>query len=176
VADNAAISSTVALLGALGAGSVLGQYVGSAKDRREARANVLAALAQTESTRWAGEDTASESEFLNAMRTLQTAAFVARLPRGMVWEYAALTQAARWLSVEEWDRTGDPEFGGGIDAYLADAVREAARAIAVVTWSSRLTHRWRWLSAKKRIGGLLTKLQSAETKRAVQRSKDTGFL
>jgi hypothetical protein len=93
-----------------------------------------------------------------------------------VWEYAVLAQAARWLSEEEWDQTGDPETGGGIDAYLANATREAARAIAVIAWSPAPMHTWRWHRAKKRINVLLAKLQSAQTRSAVKRSRDNGFM
>jgi len=90
-------------------------------------------------------------EFQTSMRKLQTAALVARLPRDAVWEYAVLAQAARWLSEEEWERTGDPETGGGIDGYLAEAAREAARAVAAIAWSPAPMHTWRWRRAKKRV-------------------------
>jgi hypothetical protein len=93
-----------------------------------------------------------------------------------VEEYAVLAQAARWLSGDEWDRTANPELGGGIDAHLADAVREAARTIAVIAWSPTLVHKWRWRRAKKRINELLTRLQSEETTNAVQRSRANGFV
>jgi hypothetical protein len=35
------------------------------------------------------------AEFQTAMRKLETAALIARLPRDAVWEYAVLAQAAR---------------------------------------------------------------------------------
>ena len=171
------IAEVVAVLGVLGVGSILGQYVGSSKDRREARAGVLSALADTESSRWVGPDSKTTlGEFQTSMRKLQTAALVARLPRDAVWEYAVLAQAARWLSEEEWELTGDPDTGGAIDASLAEAAREAARAIAAMAWSPAPLHTWRWRRAKKRIDELLTKLQSARERSAVKRSRDTGFM
>jgi hypothetical protein len=176
VAVGAVIGDAVAVLGVLGVGGILGQYVGSSKDRRESRASVLSALAETQSLRWMGPGSASAADFQTAMRTLQTAAFIARLPRDAVWEYAVLTQAARWLNEEEWNKTRDSETDYGIDAYLAAAVREATRTISVITWSPVLMRRWRWRSAKKRIDALLTKMQSNETKNAVKRSRDTAFL
>jgi hypothetical protein len=42
------------------------------------------------------------------MRTLQTAALIARLPRDVVWEYAVLAQTARWVSEQNWERDPDP--------------------------------------------------------------------
>jgi hypothetical protein len=70
----AVTAEVVAVLGVLGVGSILGQYVGSAKDRREARAGVLSALADTESSRWLGPDSKTTlGEFQTSMRKLQTA-------------------------------------------------------------------------------------------------------
>jgi hypothetical protein len=37
-------------------------------------------------------------------------------------------------------------------------------------------HTWRWRRAKKRIDELLAKLQSPETRNAVERSRDNGFM
>src|SRR5213592_1211777 len=68
------ITEVVAILGVPGVGSILGQYVGSSKDRREARAGVLSALADTESSRWVGPDSKTADEFQSSMRKLQTAA------------------------------------------------------------------------------------------------------
>lgn len=166
------VSEAVSILGALGLGSALGQYLVSSKDRREARARVLSTLAEVEQSRWVGPDkTASFAEFQTALRNFQTAALIARLPRSAVWEYGSLAQSARWLSQEEWDRTGDPETGGGIDAYLGDAIREAARTIAELAWSWGPTHTWRWRRGKARVDQLLAKMQSDDTTRAVERSR-----
>jgi hypothetical protein len=173
------ITDVVAILGVLGVGSALGQYVGSSKDRREARAGVLSALAETESGRWANLDAnPGGAEFQVSMRKLQTAALIARLPRDAVWEYGVLAQAARWQSQQQWDDDDDkdPETGGGIDAHLSGAVREAARAIAVLAWSWVPLHIWRWRLAKKRINEHLAKLQGPGTKDAVMRSRDHGFM
>jgi hypothetical protein len=137
---------------------------------------VLTALADAESARWAGPDLKTSAEFQISLREFHTAALVARLPRGAVWEYAVLAQAARWVSQESWERDPDPDTGGGIDGYLAEATPEAARALAVIAWSSRPTHDWRWRRAKRRIDQILTKLQSIATKRAVSRSREHGFM
>lgn len=176
--STAVITEVVAVLGVLGVGSILGQYVGSAKDRRQARAGVLSALANTESGRWSGPDPKmSLDEFQTSLRELQTAALIARLPRDAVREYAVLAQAARWVSQESWEQAAEPVDGSwGIDAHLAQGVREAARAITVMAWTSRPTHAWRWRRAQHRIDQILTKLQSKETKDAVDRARRTGFM
>jgi len=62
----AVTTEVVAVIGVLGVGSILGQYVGSSKDRREARAGVLSALAETESGRWVGPD--SKTTWANSRR------------------------------------------------------------------------------------------------------------
>jgi hypothetical protein len=169
-------AQAVAVLGALGLGSILGQYIGASKDRRASRADVLSALANTEADRWVGPDKPSWGEFQTSMRKFQTAALIARLPREAVWEYGVLAQAARWCSQESWEQTGDPDTGGGVDVHLSSATREAARTIAVIAWSWGPTHTWRWRRAKKRINEHLTKLQGPETRNALQRSRDHGFM
>lgn len=165
------------ILGGLGVGSVLGQYVGSSKDRREARARVLSALADAEESRWAGPDNATTlGEFIESVRKLQTAALIARLPRDAVREYAILARTARWVSEQAWERTPDPDTGGGVDLYLADATREAATAISTLAWSWVVSHFWRWCRAQKRISKHLSRLQSTETKNALERSRRAGFV
>lgn len=170
------ITEVVAILGVLGVGSILGQYVGSSKDRREARAGVLSALAEVESGRWVGANSKTPDEFRSSLRSLQTAALIARLPRDAVWEYAVLGQAARWLSDEQWEREPDPELGGHINGYLAEAVREAARAIVVMAWAPTLMHRRQWHLAKKRIDESLARVQTEATKDEVKRSRAQGFM
>lgn len=170
------VGEIVSVVGALGLGSVLGQYLASSKDRREVRARVLSAIAEVEESRWVGEGTATSAQFQAALRNLQAAALVARLPRHAVREYAVLAQAARWLSQEEWDRLGDPEIGGGIDARLSDATREAAKAVAELVWSWKATHKWRWRRSKRRIKQDLAKLQSDDANRSIERSRGLSIM
>jgi hypothetical protein len=170
----AVTTEVVTVLGVLGIGSILGQYVASSKDRRETRARVLTALAAVESARWAGLSEKTPIEFETSLREFHTAALIGRVPRDAAWEYAVLAQAARWVSQENSEH--DPDPGGGIDTYLAQATREAARAIAVIAWSSAPTHTWHWRRAKKRIDEALTKLQSDSTRKAVSRSREHGFM
>src|ERR1035441_3922380 len=136
----AVTTEIVTALGVLGVGSVLGQYLASSKDRRETRARVLTAFADAESVRWVDPDSKTRAEFQTSLRELQTAALVARLPRGAVLEYAVLAQAAHRECEVSWERNS----AGEIDARLADATREAARARADIAWSSMLMHNWRW--------------------------------
>jgi hypothetical protein len=58
----------VPLLGALGIGSLIGNYVGAGKARREVRSAVLSALATTENTRWAGQSRTGQPPFRTAAR------------------------------------------------------------------------------------------------------------
>lgn len=177
--STAVASEVVSVLGALGLGSVLGQYLASSKDRREARARVLTALTEVEESRWAGPDAMTTfAEFQTALRKFQTAALIARLPRTAAGEYAVLAQAARWTSEASWKEHPDPDTGGGINANLADATREAARAISTLAWSWGLLHTWRWRRAKKRIDEQLSSLESSsyEAKKFLGRSRDFGFM
>jgi hypothetical protein len=176
VSTTSVVGEVISFLAALGLGSALGQYLASSKDRRESRANVLSALAETEAARWAGGGPkASLSDFQASMRKFQTAALIARLPRDLAWQYGVLAQAARWLSDDSLDRSGDPEFGGGIEADFATATREAARAVSEVAWAWSPLHRWRWRRAKKGISALLAKLDPEETN-VLDRSRAHGPL
>jgi hypothetical protein len=166
----------VAVIGGLGVGSILGQYVGTSKDRREARAGALGALAEVEAARWAGGDlNVTSGDFRASMRKFQTAALIAQLPRDTAWEYGVLAQAARWQSEANLERTGDPELGGSIERNFAEAIREAARAVAVVAWTWWPMHVWRWNRAKKRIRQLLSNLEPEEAE-ALNRARRHGPL
>jgi len=170
------ITEVVAILGVLGVGSILGQYIGSSKDRREARAGVLTALADAESSRWVGPDAKTLDEFHSSMRKLQTAALIARLPRDAVEQYAVLGQAARWYSQTAWEQNPDPETGGRVEEHLAKAVEEAARAVAAIAWSPGLGRTWRWRRARKRVDEHLNNSTSKRTLNLVKRSRENGFL
>lgn len=93
----------ISLLGALGIGSVIGQYLGSANERRVVRAAALKALAQTESARWVSGN-GSEPPFPETARDLEAAALVARLPRDAVVQYLTLAHAAFWTSQENYEQ------------------------------------------------------------------------
>ena len=87
----------VALIGALGFGSVIGQWFGAGKELRAARAAVLKALEAVESARWGiGEDGTANKGRSEAIRELQTAALIARIPRAVIRTYAQLATAASW--------------------------------------------------------------------------------
>jgi hypothetical protein len=124
----------VPLLGALGVGSVIGNYVGTGRARREVRSGVLKSITATESKRWAGSS--EYTDFVTAVRDLETAALIVRVPRHAVRHYLVLADAARHLSDESFEeRDGDEEMGaGGIDGYFADVVRDAAEVITRLAW------------------------------------------
>lgn len=168
---SAMLSQVAGVTGALGIGSVFGQYVASSKDRQGARAGVLSALGDAEATRWLLPGDAGWDDFPADVRKLQTAALIARFPRDAVLEYSVLAQAARWVVEENLERSGGDRENVGIDSYLSEAKGEATRVIAAIAWSQRLTHSWRWRLAKRRIERSLTQLQTPETKEAVERAR-----
>jgi hypothetical protein len=144
-------AQVLAAVGALGLGSVLGQYVATSRDRRQVSADALRALAEIERTRWAlfapGRPPTEATEFYQAVRTFQTAALLAGLPRLLVREYLVLAQAARWSSDDNLD-TSDQ---AGIEARLADAVAGAAGILAEVTWRPVMSRRFAWRLSLMRV-------------------------
>lgn len=169
-----ALGQVGSVVGALGVGSVAGQFVGGSRDRRQSRAAVLAALSDVESARWvSGESTKG---FIAAARDLQTAALIARLPRDPVHEYVALAQAAWWQSVADAEDNPGREFVGSVDGFLAEAVEAAARGIAGMAWSSRLRRRWIWRRTAKAIAANLERVQSLGAQRAVERTRKSSLI
>ncbi|OBG87857.1 hypothetical protein A5699_18470 [Mycobacterium sp. E802] len=126
------------LVGGLGIGSVIGNYIGGGRARREVRGAVLKAIEATELTRWAPT---IYREFRTAYREVETTALIARIPRAAVRHYLVLAEAGRQLSDESWEeRGGDEDFGaGGIDGYFADVIQEAAEMITRLAWRPWLT-------------------------------------
>lgn len=128
-------SQIISIIGALGIGSVLGQWIGNAKERRQTRADVLAALSEVEAQRWWSGTTKTTKNFIQAARSLQTACLIAQVLRKAVSEYLIWARAAFWASREAWQHEVDPEAeGGGIDADFSDQVREAAVILADIVW------------------------------------------
>lgn len=137
----------VPLVGALGIGSVIGNYIGAGKARREVRSAVLKALATTENARWANlaED---HRTFRTATRDLETAALIARIPRPAVQQYVLLADAAHRYSLEDFEeKDGEEEMGAGsVNSELANVVQDSAEVITQLTWRpwwSRFTYRAR---------------------------------
>ncbi len=157
------IGSTAALLGALGVGSVAGQYLSGAKDRRSARAEVLNALSAVESARWAPH-TEGEPSFRVAAHQLQTAALVARVPRALLVEYLQLAQAASWLSILDWEDGPDSEFAGSINTEFSNAVRQAARSLSDVIWASPSV---RWLTQYRGLRKVKRHLQQVDDRNSL---------
>lgn len=62
------------IIGALGIGSLITQYLMAGRSRREVRGAVLKQLAEVEQARWAGgPDDIDYREFQKALHTLETA-------------------------------------------------------------------------------------------------------
>ena len=146
------VASVVSAGGALGVGSVLGQWIGAAHDRRGARAAVLRALSEVESARWTSGHSEEEStrnysldEFRVLVRDFQTASLVAGLPRDAVDWYCDLALAARHASRENaMESNGEDYNAGSIDPELGKVVRRAARDVAGLCWTARGSRSLRW--------------------------------
>lgn len=124
------------LLGALGVGSVIGNYIGGGKARRETRSAVLSALAAVEDGRWVNKEQPDFSTFAKAIRDLDTAALIARVPRAAVTQYELLAYAALRYSIKDYEaKDGDEELGAGIvDSDLASVTRQSAELVAHLVW------------------------------------------
>lgn len=152
-----------ALLGALGLGSVATQFLLGGRSRREVRSEVLAQLAVTENARWGGTGAVPFSQFLNEVRSLETASLIARVPRAAVLNYVVLAHAGKLRSQELLDQHGGPEDDetGGETAWLnrelGDLVRDSAWLMTKLAWSpwmGRATLRYRLKQVRGRIGAL----------------------
>jgi hypothetical protein len=145
-----ALPLVVSVLGVLGVGTIIGQWFAGGKDRRAARAAVLAELGEVEAARWArGDDESAErTAFQTAIRQLQTAALIARLPRRPVVLYSQLALVSLWYTRSQLDLYDDPE-ASGLPGDFALIVREAAEMISKAAWASPAT-RWIWLPRRQR--------------------------
>jgi hypothetical protein len=79
------------------------------------------------------------------------------------------------VSDDDAETNPDPEFSGGIDRYLTDAIREAARVISVVTWTPTPIRRLRWKPALRNANANLERLQSHTTNSKLEHSRTHGF-
>jgi hypothetical protein len=138
------IPLVVSVLGALGIGSVIGQWVAGGKDRRAARAAVLDKPAAVEAARWVGDDPGDDNVKLRtAIRELETAALLARVPRAAVVPYAQLAAAALGYMHGEVEQTGSVDYAG-ITMRMSDTIIGAAEVVSRAAWSPPAV-RWLWL-------------------------------
>jgi hypothetical protein len=168
---NVDISTLASALGALGLGSVAGQYLAGGTHRGEARARVLRALSDLEHERWAND---KPSEFIEATRELTTAALLARIPRDLIREYLTLAYAAWWASRNSWDLDDFAPQGvssGPIPSELAEAVNVAARAVVAVTWTRGLVRRWEAGKARRQVRAATREITDTEILDAIDRAR-----
>ena len=128
------VSDLVTILGALGVGSIFGQYLIGGQQRREIRSRVLSALEKLEDVRWS-EGPGTQSRFPEARHQLETAALIARVPRHVVSHYILLAEAAWRMSERHWEEKPDLPESGAIDIVYANLVTEAAGDLAHCAWS-----------------------------------------
>jgi hypothetical protein len=166
-------ATVVSLIGALGIGSVAGQYAASGGQRRQTRADVLKALHHTERARWVNGEP-DDPPFPAAMRELETAALLARIPREGVLDYKVLAYAAFWSSGEAFEELSEDDaeqYGGGIESKFATLVREAAEDLSKLVWSPWLARPGlgrRIANREARYGGLAEGREKAALNRARQ--------
>lgn len=137
------IPLVVSVLGALGIGSVFGQWTAGSKDRRATRAAVLDKLRRVEVLRW--PETGADAEgpaLLAAIRDLETAALVARIPRAAVLQYGQLAVAGLWTMHNDIELRGIEYIG--LDTPASNVVAAAAGIVSRAAWSTPAT-RWLWL-------------------------------
>lgn len=133
------ITLVVSVLTAVGFSSLLTQWASGGNDRRASRAAALNALRKVEEERWFGVGT-DPATFKAAIRELETAMLLARVPAAPVALYVALASAAH--QVTRLDYQADPrEDGGTLSISLADFVRRTARIVLRYIWSPRGLHR-----------------------------------
>lgn len=131
------VSTLASLLAALGTGGAIGQYVGAAGARREIRSAFLRAIAIVEEARFSrapnGEDFPA---FVTAIRDLETAGLLARIPRRAVQHYVVLARAARYSSGDavEFDPV-DQEFWGSIAPSFDTLLRDTAEILTRLAWN-----------------------------------------
>jgi hypothetical protein len=133
-------TAVASFIGALGLGSVVGQWMAGSGARRAARGDVLRRLGAVESARWADEE-GSRPVFRDAVRELEIAALLARIPRRPVRIYLVLAQTAYWESKQDYEESGGAPESGSVDVALAQLTRASAGLVTEAIWAARLL-RW----------------------------------
>jgi hypothetical protein len=164
------VSTIVALLGTLGFGSVIGQWFGASKDRRTARAAVLKELGSVELARWYEKGPEDDGVRLHvAIRALETAALIARLPRPAIRNYAQLATAC--LSyVQGKVEDGEHLEVAGISMDFSDVVHDAGEIVSKAAWGSPFT-RWTWLPRRLRRSEQYVAALDKGEQRAIERAR-----
>jgi hypothetical protein len=89
-----AVPLIASVLTAFGIAGLTAQWYASGKDRRAARAELLRCLGEVEDARWYRDGaTADNARLTLAIRKLETAALIARIPRFVIVPYAQLATA-----------------------------------------------------------------------------------
>ena len=153
------VMQAVQVIGTLGLGSVLGQYLSSGGQRRKTRADVLVALAACEQARWHPHNE-GEPTLVTTGRDLQTSAMLARVPPQPVRVYLGIAGAASRASRDFWERHGDDESGGAIDTDMALLASDAAAMISDLAWAP-WRHRWRLKARIEHLKSRTSEVQQA---------------
>lgn len=163
----------VSVLGALGVATVIAQWFNSGKDRRAARAAVLMELADVESARWYRDGEIDDNRRLrDAIRKLETAALIARIPRRVLVPYAQLATAALWTTQYEVEKfEGDPE-ASSLPTPFFELLQEAASVVSWAAWSPP-TARWLWLPVRLgRVNRMTNRIDNESVKARIARARE----
>lgn len=124
-----------ALLGSLGVGTTIGQYVAGGRDRREVRSSALTALSAVELARFVP----SPGTLHDAVRDLEAACLVARVSRVAVDRYtSSVYEMHRHCDLQD---SGDDDIGFFINPSdeesneLDRLARVSAEDIVALLWS-----------------------------------------
>jgi hypothetical protein len=157
-------STIVSLIGTLGFGSVIGPWAGVSKDRKTSRAAVLKELANVEQLRWHVD----APKLASAIRGLETAALIGRVPRSAVRPYVQLATAAMWIIQDEVEIDREPRLTGEMD----DVVIDAAEIISDAAWSTSAT-RWIWLRGRiDRLDRKVAKIDDVRIKGRIENARN----
>lgn len=163
----------IALLSALGLGALISTWVGWSKDRRAARGQVASALASVEQLRYApnpseyNEYKSHLQTFLQAQRSLEVAAMMAGLPRGVIETYIGYSAAGFRDSANSWTSGGfgrqvtldplDPKLAGNVDSDINGLIGDARELIIDLVW-----HPWRTRHGRRHLELLVRRNELVE--------------
>lgn len=129
-------SELVQLLGAVGVGGIVVQYLSRSAERRQARGQVREALSEVERLRWTFDLRVDDwREFRGALRSFVSAALVAGMPRRLVDRYERMAQVSRSVTarmLKAQNVTSADQVT--INAELSECIERTHELVADYLW------------------------------------------
>lgn len=165
----------VSLLGALGVGSLVTQWISTNAERRRYRADALRSLRGLGLWAWSKgpDDDEGLVHLESAVTELRAAALIARVPRAPVEVYGVLVQYANAES--GINARGAAGSHGSIPRDLGVCLADAADIVAMCIWNP-LWSRPRVRSRLAALGAQLQAGQSDVAQRALGTLREAGYL